>query len=154
MNKRRLLKLADLLERDARRKRGIQFNLNTWAAPSGAKLNFAGSEPSLDCNTNACAMGLACLSGAFKRAGLSFFVRKSPGLKSFLIPTMPDPEWGTCGGFGAAAVLFKIGIDEAEFLFDPVEYPRKFWKGAIGERVVAKRIRKFVSDGGIKRVND
>src|SRR5580704_5650057 len=65
MNKRRLLKLADLLEADAKNKKGIQFDYHHWGS-------VGNREEPLSCGTSACALGLAAISGAFTRAGLGY----------------------------------------------------------------------------------
>jgi hypothetical protein len=61
VNKKRLLKLADLLEADAKNRKGIKFDLGTVAMSSAEDGNFIKGElePSVSCNTVACAMGLA-----------------------------------------------------------------------------------------------
>jgi hypothetical protein len=129
VNKRRLLKLADLLEADAKNKNGIKFDLYDWgnARDDG--------EVALNCGTTACAMGLAVLSGAFKRAGLT-----NGGARYYI-----SPEHGDNIGFDAAASLFGIELSEVEFLFAQSKYPAKYQKGAVGERAVTKRIRQFVA---------
>lgn len=130
MNKRRLLKLADLLEADAKNKKGIKFDLGTWGYVKD------GTKP-VSCGTKACAMGLAALSGAFKRHGLSYtldggFVDISIG--------------GIHGGFSSGAKLFDISFDESHWLFDPMSYPASArTTGVSGEKLVAKRIRDFVA---------
>jgi hypothetical protein len=130
MNKRRLLKLADLLEADAKNKKGIKFDLNGWGDCSD------GEEVSLSCGTAACAMGLAVLSGAFKRAGLA----NASYDKSSILPAI-----GIQTGFDAARVLFDISWDDACFLFYAGNYPHTKSRGAAGEVYVAKRIRDFVA---------
>ena len=75
---RRLLKLADMLEADAKNKKGIKFDLRIVGQVSDINQYYNTSkkfEPKLDCGTSACAMGLAAISGKFKRAGLSYRVR-------------------------------------------------------------------------------
>lgn len=128
MNKRRLLKLADLLEADAKNKKGVKFDLSDWGYAENKK------KP-ISCGTTACAMGLAVASGAFKREGL----RSTYG-DGFLLPLHRDRE-----GFSAAESLFDIGHDASTFLFSDSYYPRGKTKGAIGELFVAKRIRDFVA---------
>jgi hypothetical protein len=130
MNKRRLLKLADLLEADAKNKKGIRFNMGDWGtAPMG-------EEPAVSCGTTACAMGLAVASGAFKRAGLT----NGAFTTNWIVPKV-----GKEVGFKAAEVLFDIDIGASYFLFDPCRYPTDKRTGATGERYVAKRIRDFVA---------
>ena len=70
MQKRRLLKLAAMLQADAKNKKGIQFDIGTVGRPSTDIFTpFDASKPiPLDCGTTACAMGLAVISGEFKKS--------------------------------------------------------------------------------------
>lgn len=131
MNKKRLLKLADLLEADAKNEKGIKFDLSTWGrADEGV--------PTISCGTTACAIGLAVVSGAFKRAGLSNMYEDG----SDRICPQFEGTWG----FEAAGKLFGIPTRHAEFLFSEDYYPRsRPATGAAGERLVANRIRDFVA---------
>lgn len=145
MNKMRLLKLADLLEADAKNKKGVKFDLGSWGEPAGRRRDFKNQEPSLDCSTAACAFGLACLSGAFKRSGLTYSVvpsgeDESDEPKAYIVPRFNDVM-----GFDAAEYFFEITYSQAKFLFEETKYPRGSRKGAIAERAVAKRIRDFVA---------
>jgi hypothetical protein len=131
MNKRRLLKLADLLERDARDKNGISFDMGTWGIVSN-------KDDPISCDTRACAMGLAAVSGAFKRAGLSYRVQHN-GKIIMKLGNMQRP-------LRVAARLFKISEYQAHELF------ARSWDlsycgfGSAAEREVAQRIRKFVRE--------
>jgi hypothetical protein len=141
MNKRRLLKLVDLLEADAKNKKGIKFDLGTVGRPSNSELNFKVGElePAVSCNTAACAMGLAAISGAFKRQGLSYVITRFGDINCTL-------EGRERFYAAAAARLFEISEAEAMFLFSPSEYrDEEPTIGAKGERYVAKRIRDFVA---------
>lgn len=135
MNKKRLLKLADLLEADADNKKGMKFDLGTVGQPVSGLLTEK-SDVGLNCGTVGCAIGLACISGAFARAGLGF------ELGSFEI-------WPTFNGirsFDAAATgVFGLTEEESDWLFMPEGYDRSTPTGARGERKVAKRIRDFVA---------
>lgn len=133
MHKRRLLKLADLLQADARKKNGIKFDLGLWADISDPK------NP-VSCGTMACAMGFAALSSAFKRAGLSY--RDSQFVFDF--------RWRgrTIDGSDAARKLFGISDADASYLFSIYSYVGDATHGAAGERAVAKRIRRFVAENG------
>lgn len=151
MNKRRLLKLADLLEADASNRKGLRFDLGVVAEPSDRK----SKAPAVDCGTTACAMGLAAVSKVFKRAGLGFKVGEFKDNDD-------ESGWGatghwylkmtmhgtTCGYDDAAVALFDISETEADFLFNPGSYGDPTPRGAKGERIVARRIRKFVEKGG------
>jgi hypothetical protein len=125
MNKRRLLKLAELLETDAKNKKGIKFDMSTWGEVDNP-------DKPISCGTSACAMGLAAMSGAFKRAGLGY---KIDGFGSLTVNMN-----GKGDGIYSAEKLFDITSDEAEFLFIWTE-----GEGAKGERAVAKLIRNFVA---------
>lgn len=132
MNKRRLLKLADLLEADAKNKKGIKFDLGVVGTCYNEDSPFE-----MNCGTSACAMGLAALSGEFKgTAKLSY---RADG--SYLIPTIGGRD---VSYDRAAMKIFNITMRQADFLFTPSEYDG-IPKGAAGERLVAKRIRDFVA---------
>lgn len=138
--KRRLLKLADLLVKDTKNKKGIKFDLSTWARPS-RKRRSSDFELSVDCGTTACAVGLACVSGAFKRSGLGYETNGLwTGDEFRIIPVFQHHR-----NFDAVERFFDISDFEAEFLFINYKYPKKLRKGAKGERAVAKRIREFVA---------
>lgn len=122
MNKRRLLKLAELLEADAVSEDGVEFDLDSWGSKT-------------PCGTSACAMGLAVASGAFSRAGLL-----PPTPDGDLVPSMRSGK----RGFSAAVELFAISHNEAVWLFDPVFYECST-AGPDAELAVAKRIRAFVA---------
>lgn len=132
MNKKRLLKLADLLEADAKNKKGIKFSLHGWGEADDAK------KIAVDCGTQACAVGLACLSPVFNRSGL---VCAPAPLKDGAI----EPKFGRRYGWHAVKAFFDLGFDEAKFLFSSFEYPSGLTEKAKGERYVAKRIRNFVA---------
>ena len=149
--KRRLLKLADMLEADAKNKKGIQFHLDVIVGQSNSEHHegynrYVGKDfkPEVSCGTTACAMGLAAVSGAFKKAGLSYKLEGG---------THINTTWkGHSKPFDKAAVkLFDIRLEEACWLFDPNFYKDKnsgycfLVKGAKGERRVARRIRKLVA---------
>lgn len=139
MNKRRLLKLADLLEADAKNKKGVKFNLHIVGYVDGVPDD---ENVKLDCGTSACAMGLAAMSGAFKREGLSYKVTE--GWMNNIEPTFN----GRALMYDTAAMrVFDIKRREANFLFTPSSYECDYdqLKGAKGERLVAKRIRNFVA---------
>ena len=129
MNKRRLLKLAKLLRADAKNKKGIKFDLSVWGiVPLGEPVK-------LDCNTTACAVGLAVLSGAFKREGLGCTITAN----------IPMPTYrGECG-FRAVEEFFGIPEWLALHLFHKEEYPPAKRQGAVGERAVATRIEGLCS---------
>lgn len=131
MHKRRLLKLADLLEADAKNPNGVKFDLGTWG--------WSTTKPDVSCNTTACAMGVAALSGAFEYDGLTYFTREN-GHSGILIEVECQGRRGTA----AAARLFRITRRAADWLFLEDWYDDST-TGADGEFAVAKRIRDFVA---------
>jgi hypothetical protein len=141
MNKRRLLKLADLLEADAKNRKGIKFDLEVIASKAvgrdGDYEEFEpGEVPEINCGTAACAVGLACISGAFKHSGLSYQIT-GWGL---------EPKFVALVGWSRAeTTFFGLTEDESTFLFREDSYPIGKTRGAVGERYVANRIRDFVA---------
>lgn len=132
MNKRKLLKLADLLEKDAANPKGVKFDIRTWGSSN--------KEPNVSCGTAACAMGLAALSGAFRglkaKPAYCFWEPDT----NYITPWFDDHE-----GMDAASALFDIRYEEAEWLFDPTSYSASRQTGKRGELAVAKRIRDFAA---------
>lgn len=145
MQKRKLLELATMLEKDAKNKKGIQFDMDVVGKPSDAvdpidTIFFAPNQiVPLDCGTTACAMGLAALSGKFKKEGLSYRIRPAG--------EMIDPKWkGRVQDYDKVAMkLFGITIEQANYLFSPWTYPYSKKKGAKGEREVVRRIKWIVA---------
>lgn len=133
----RLKKLRKLLYADARKKTGVKFDLGTWAHPSNDQKNLLESPPGLDCNTTACAIGLACLSGKFKRAGLGFNIHYRT-----IVPTYKHYTQ-----FQAAEQFFGLTSYQASKLFSNANYP--ICRGAEAERAVAKRITEFLTGTGV-----
>jgi hypothetical protein len=130
MNKARLLKLADLLEADAANPKGLKFEWGDWGTVTDPK------KP-VSCGTQACAMGLAALSGTFKRQGLGYRYGEN-GLEITFN--------GAYGPLRAAIQLFKIDSFAAHDLFIPGV---ALTRGKKAERMVARRIRNFVAGKSI-----
>ncbi len=140
----RLLKLADLLEADAKDRNGIKFDYRNWGTTDGLERKV--KHAPVSCHTSACAMGLAALSGKFKRFGLDHQVETEQEYDGTF--------WGDIqflwkgrriDGVTAARRLFGISFSDAHYLFvgglGNVES-----RGAKAERAVAKIIRSFVKD--------
>lgn len=153
MHVERLRRLEALLRADAVNATGAKFDLGTWVAPAtSVDRVFEGEHKPeavpVNCNTSACAMGLAVISGAFEADGL--FAHYEPVLRQagkargyHLIPAMKvaDIDDYQARGFGAAEKLFDISENDAVYLFDPGRYIVN--KGAEAEIDVADRIRDF-----------
>lgn len=133
----RLRKLARMLVADAKRKKGIKFDLTTvghFSTPSWEETQ----KVELNCGTTACAMGLASISGEFKRSGLSYAISSGNN-------TIHCLYRGNRIFYQEAAVLtFGISFQVAEYLFNPATYPNSKLKGAKAELYVAQRIRDTV----------
>lgn len=143
----RLLKLADLLTADAKRKNGVKFNLSSWG-------DVSDPENAMSCGTQACAFGLAALSGAFKRAGLDYElgdVKRNYGVPDGNGNPTEFQEiefrWKghTKGMNYIAGQLFGLTENEADELFGGTPGPHcQTTRGAEAERAVAKRIKALV----------
>lgn len=140
----RLLKLADLLVADAGKKKGIKFDLSFWGYVEN-------QEEPLSCGTQACAAGLAAISGAFKRQGLSYEIVGTSRIELTLDGYYPDLHHRFNKSFLVARDFFGLTDRQAEFLFTPNDYPDHICAEAASERFVAKRIRNFVATGEIRQ---
>lgn len=135
----RLLKLADLLEADAANPKGVKFDLQSWAERPNAQ-RFPRQIKRLDCNTQACAVGLACLSGVFAEEGLHW--------KPMCGDNNINPMFEDRDGYSAVVAFFALTPDEAMDLFDAHKYRNSGLPsiGAAAERLVATRIRELVAE--------
>lgn len=140
MQKLRLLKLAKMLEEDAKNKNGIQFDIGTVGRPSDFSSFSVKQVVPLDCGTTACAMGLAAISGKFKKVGLSYKIDPRLSFNQII------PKWnGRAVDYDKAAMkLFNITKEQADYLFSPWTYPYIKRTTAVGEREVVKRINRVV----------
>lgn len=128
MKKARLLKLADLLVADAKNKKGLRFDLKPIL-----EVDTLGRDPTWDCGTTGCAIGLWGVSKKFQ--GVSM---KSMGGREYW------PEYKGSTGRDAAELYFGLTEPESRWLFLHHQYSGPT-TGARGERAVAKRIRGFVA---------
>ena len=138
MHKDRLVRLANLLRRDAANPNGAKFDLGTW----GESLD---AEPRLSCGTTACAMGLAAISGIFKDEGLTFWVHPEVDVNGEDINEIKIGYDG-CYGYRAAAEFFGISGADARYLFAPDSYRGAIPVGKEGEERVAARIEVFIAE--------
>ena len=132
MNKARLLKLADLLEADAKNPYGVRFNLRDWGKAED-------KTPTVDCGTTACAIGLACLSPEFQAEGLSFDTYFDEDESNWGM----RPKYGPRDSWGAVEDFFELSHRESYRLFRRSAY--EVFKGAEAELAVAARIREMVA---------
>ncbi len=135
----RMLKLATLLRKDASTRKGVQFDFGDWGT-------VRNPDAPLSCGTTACAMGVAALSGAFKRAGLDYALRRSL-FDGFVEKTVIFRWKGRrTDAIRAASHLFGITLVEACELFLPrcSAHVPNYGQGAKAERAVAANIERFV----------
>jgi hypothetical protein len=140
MNKKRLLKLADLLEADANNPNGIKFDLALWGKLETEPKKIPKTIP-VNCGTIGCAVGLACISGKFKSEGLTYVtgnIGGDLGMNNFA------PVFGNETGQGAVEAFFGLQYLDFNFLFVSEQYSARKRRGKTGELAVAKRIRDFV----------
>lgn len=143
MQKRRLMKLAKMLEANAKKQNGIKFDIETFVKLSDPFDRLeVGKSVSLDCGTTACAMGLAAISGEFKKEGLFYKIDNDLWSNPKL-----ETKWkGRVVDYDQAAVkLFNITQNQANYLFSPWTYPYDKKIGAEGEREVVRRIKRVVA---------
>ena len=120
MNKRRLLKLAKLLDHVPPEK----FDMNTW----GSMRQALGTTPR--CATKACALGWATAIPEFHKAGLRLMA--DPGDKYATV------FFGGESDADAGMEFFDLSLEEAEYLF---------FVGAETPHEKAKEIRALVRTG-------
>jgi hypothetical protein len=123
---RRLLALADLLEKLPRKR----FDYSNWVGD-----NWTG-DPKLSCGTTACALGWATTMPNLRRAGLRLNKAGSP----YNIKDEERDELAACG-------LFCLEPYEARHLFMPNQQYRGQPTLSIGAtpKQVARNIRHFVA---------
>lgn len=132
MHRERLLKLADLLDgyRDGG---GPVFDLGSWSISERRRGGFLWLQKN-ECHTAACAIGLACTSGAFASEGLRYrLLRGSDTI---------CPVFGAADNWDAVEEFFGLTTKQASHLFDQDSY--KCSVGEAAARSVAHRIRAMV----------
>lgn len=148
MNANRLNRLADLLIKDAANPQGVKFNMNKWAGDdvrdTRESYPIEGDvQIKVDCGTQACAFGLAAISGEFKSDGLGFKIEEAGWYGGF---GMLVPTYGDLIEYNAAMAFFGLTNAQASFLFGPENYPYLKQTGAKAELEVVNRI-KFLLNG-------
>ena len=139
----RLTKMRDLveqhaaeLERDTPPVDLPKFDLALW----GCAVN---SRPKMDCGTQACAIGLACLSDAFAGEGFTY---RADGMG--LIPVLIGPHCHEVEtGWNAVEEFFGISPLTARKLFGKDWYSNGPTDGPLAARRVASRITRLLNGG-------
>lgn len=135
MKKRALLKLVDLLQADAKKKTGIQFDFSSWGLTRSPK-------KLLSCETTACAMGLAVISGEFADLQPNLAYLRAGSIRATY-------RGRAVSMIEAAQKVFGLTTTDAKSLFVHRDGLR-FIRGANAERAVAKRIREFVAGAELR----
>lgn len=136
MNNENLLRLVKLLERDANDAAGVQFDMNIWG-------KIKDQANPISCGTQACAMGLAALSGEFAEEGLTAYFTGEDGMIFHWHGIPTDP-------LVIATNLFGISITESYALF----LGECWLRGKEGELAKANQIRQFVGRGAIIPIDE
>ncbi len=150
MHIKRLRRLEALLRKDAKRKRGITFDMGVWGEvnlpekvvdrmeESGRMLSGAQAKKyiTMNCNTRACALGLAAISGEF------------PSL-TIKVDIAGDvvPYYRGQNGLHAGIEAFELTDRQACWLFMPSSYGDSSLTGAEMELQVADRIHDMIKAG-------
>ena len=139
VGKRRLLKLADFLQKLPRKR----FDYQSWVGDDWQ------GKADLSCGTTACALGWATTIPSLRKAGLRLY-KRDDGSGTYV--TLKDRT--SRGSEAAGAEVFGITVGEAAYLFTP-EYDtygldEEFQKLSTSPgytadaKAVAKHIRNFV----------
>ena len=128
-----MTRLADLLMKNSRNKKGLFFNYGDWGSVEDGK------KPGMNCGTSACALGLAAISGKFP--GLGYAIDRSSNNITLDTNLRKPGEYLTNPEIGA--LYFDLTDEESCHIFGGgIETEDSI--GAKAERAVAKAIRKFV----------
>ncbi len=151
MNVERMTRLRDLLRADAANPKGVKFDLSSWAARAAAGNRHSQyyeivdgkpvAQPTMSCDTFACALGLACLDPSFQAEGLRFTVEDQDSISG---NSRMMPYFNGETHFEAGAEFFGISLEDSNYLFDPESYdgtPRE----AEGELFVAQRVDDMIN---------
>ena len=129
MNVDRLERLAKLLDQQTDAC-PVKFDLSGWGEAKKVEENI--------CGTQACAVGLACLSGEFDSDGL-FFERGT-----FQNPSEIYPIFNGQSSWGAVNSFFGLTHAQSMHLFDMCSYDNT--RGASAAHEVAGRIRTMIHE--------
>ena len=141
MNKRRLIKAAEVLENLKEERKVLnygmaipqKFDLSTWFTDSET---FGAS-----CKTTACAIGHFAIHPWFRKKGLKMIKNYSPFGNGK--PTY-SPVYKEFKEFEGVAKFFKIDVTQAYYLFTPDAY---ISSERTNPKAVAKRIRAVMNNG-------
>jgi len=141
MNAAALLKLADLLDGDAADPDGIQYDsLDYGTVHDQDKL--------LSCETTACALGLAAISGEFADLGLGCIMHIFD-MHNNVARICFTYRANRMKAIDAARLTFDLSIEDACYLFGGVVVDANGRRSsAAAERAHAAMVRCFVVNGG------
>ena len=133
----RLQILSAALRKDAVDPKGTSFSLSTWLKFDERK------GPAIECGTEACAVGLACLTPELQAQGLRY-IRVSYAHDDQQGP-YAVPAFGTARDWEAVEEFFGLTDEEAFHLFNQDAYPDWHY-GEKGELAVADRIDALIAE--------
>jgi hypothetical protein len=141
MIKKRLIILRDALlkfdESNKRKRRKIHFNMRRWATKRPEHLRGVGAPPG--CGTACCALGLGATLPELKKLGLSLhFAFDGMAVVRF-------KGLGYADGYQVAEKFFRIGYEDAEYLFNPHKYTDFACMDSITPKMVADRIDELLN---------
>ena len=136
----RLGRLEKLLRKNAKNSKGLKFDMGEWGQSEG-------KEPGLHCGTTACAMGLAAISGEFKKEGLTHKFRGHEDwdgdVTSYSVEFLLKGQ--SIEGIEAGAEVFDIPLELSGWLFGGEA--SKHHTGAKAELEMADIIKQILKTG-------
>ena len=144
MNKEKLLKLADHMEKSVSQE---QYNQNYWFGGEDLVVETIDGVETVVfregfCGTAGCIVGHACAIEAFVEDGLR--IVKDPSGWQWV------PMYKGITGFDAASLFFDIPVNHVEVLFgDECSYAADFYNENFTTQNVAHRLRDYVANPNI-----
>lgn len=132
----RLITLSELLEIDAATETGIRFDFNSWG--------HVDADNPMSCGTDACAFGLAAISGVFRKQGLRYKIPNGCMGATIEIGLKQSNGRIAWSPADAGTKLFYISDYDFSHLFAG-EQGLSCATGAVAEIEVAHRIRDYVN---------
>lgn len=136
MNTQRLQQLADFLKTVPTEK----FNLAQWRQIRAGRITATDDQLKSNCNTQACAIGWACLMPEFQKEGLKF----APADYAY---SSGYPVYNNFINWRAVQAFFDLSFSQAQFLFSSDFYPV-----SANPKHVIDRINFIIQNGFLKQV--
>lgn len=147
MNRTRLRKLSEVLFANANAEPlKIDVDLRSWGEVCTRRGGFLYLRE-VNCGTEACAIGVAVLSGVFKAEGFTYTAEKFKSYRGSitdLTPVYSAPSGMRYLGWEAVNEFFELKDDQAHNLFAKVAYEEGESLGPDALRAVATRINDML----------